>query len=386
MTGLLNNTLNARIVLAAESMSMVQDEEQEDFKAQATYSGNTSKVINGNTGFTIQDLLDDLNSGQGYELTCDGDGTVEGEYPIHITLKEDLEDRLVLEYRNKVEIEVRDGELEVKNKYGEWDGKKFKRYDGEYVKDDFVESGGEKYYFDSNGEMKTGEMKKGFVTYEFADDGRLISVETTLDVDKPMVALTYDDGPGKRTDELLDYLEENNAHATFFMIGQNIKDEYAELLQRMVDIDCEAANHSYSHQQLTKLSDKKIKSEINETSEKIKKFSGIDAGLLRPPYGAVNDTVRENAGMPMILWSIDTLDWKTRNAKSTIDHVMENVKDGDIILMHDIHDSTIDASKKLIKKLQKAGYQLVTVSELAEARGVELEPGETYAEFWKRDE
>ena len=102
---------------------------------------------------------------------------------------------------------------------------------------------------------------------------------------------------------------------------------------------------------------------------------------MRPPYGAISQTVKENVDMPMILWNIDTLDWKTRDAEKTIENVMENVKDGDIILLHDIHTETIDAAIKLIPMLQEEGYQLVTVSELAGAKGIKMEKGAKYTDF-----
>lgn len=102
---------------------------------------------------------------------------------------------------------------------------------------------------------------------------------------------------------------------------------------------------------------------------------------MRPPYGAVSDALRENAEKPMILWNIDTLDWKTRNVQQTVDNVMNDVKDGDIILMHDIYKETIDAALELIPKLEQEGYQLVTVSELAQAKGQILENGKVYTDF-----
>ena len=108
----------------------------------------------------------------------------------------------------------------------------------------------------------------------------------------------------------------------------------------------------------------------------------MNPALLRPPYGSINQTVRDAVGKPMILWSIDTLDWKTLNSQSTIDTVMKNVKDGDIILMHDIHSPTVEAAIKLIPKLQKKGYQLVTVSELAYFKGKQLKNGWSYGSFY----
>lgn len=380
---LLENNTSIKIKIAVESQSIVQDEVLQSFVAKAISDTDGDKVINRNTGFTVQDLLDDLNGGIGYQINCDGDGTTEGEFTIHAELDEYMKERVTKEWNDKVQIESEDGELVVKNKYGEWEGNKFKRYDGTYVSDDFIESKGDKYYFDADGNMVTGEIKLGFTTYVFDENGKMVSEVSTLDVDKPMVALTYDDGPGPRTGELLDMLEANAAHATFFMLGQRINDDNGDVLKRMVDIGCEVANHSYSHPQLTTLSEDAIKEEINTTNNKILDKSGVASKIVRPPYGSVNDTVRAVVGVPMIMWSVDTLDWKTKNAKATVDHVMNTVRDGDIILMHDIHDTTIDAAKELIPKLKEAGYQLVTVSELAEARGVPMKAGQSYSEFWK---
>lgn len=103
--------------------------------------------------------------------------------------------------------------------------------------------------------------------------------------------------------------------------------------------------------------------------------------MLRPPYGAIGGVMHEKVKMPMILWNIDTLDWKTRNAQKTIETVMNNVGDGDIVLMHDIHTESVDAALKLIPKLEKEGYQLVTISEMAEAKGQKLENGVKYCDF-----
>ena len=238
-----------------------------------------------------------------------------------------------------------------------------------------------RYYFDENGLMETGQVVLGFTIYQFADDGSLVS-ERVMDIDpeKPMVALTFDDGPGKRTGELLACLEEYHAHATFFMQGKNVPG-YAEEVKKMLETGCELGNHSYDHADLGKADEAKIKSEIGDTNENLKQITGQGATVMRPPYGSISSELREYAEMPMILWNIDTLDWKTRNAQSTIDNVMGSVKDGDIILMHDIHTESVDAAMELIPKLQEAGYQLVTVTELAAAKGITLEDGEKYTDF-----
>lgn len=149
----------------------------------------------------------------------------------------------------------------------------------------------------------------------------------------------------------------------------------------MKKIGCELGSHSYDHANLSKLDDEGIKKQMSDTNENLKKASGSFASVMRPPYGAINDTVKENVGSPMILWNIDTLDWKTRDVQKTIDAVMDHVEDGDIILLHDIHTETVDATIELIPKLEDAGYQLVTVSEMAAAKGVELKDGGKYTDF-----
>lgn len=430
------------VVLKAESVSVIQGEEKPVFVAKATCGGDTQLELDSETGYTVQNLLDELNRGIGYTLGCEADGTKEGEYPINVELTSEIATPLYSEWFGKVRIDTLDGTFEVKNQYGEWDGNKFRRWDESYVKEDFItyqgktyyfdeksekvtgwqEINGSKYYFSKKGVMKTGWMEKGqdkyyfdetgimhsgwmrlddekyyfdqdgiMVTgkleigsreYVFAEDGKLESSESDVDPEKPMIALTFDDGPGARTDELLDALEKYDARATFFMLGDKVE-KYGDTVRRMMEIGCELGNHSYSHADLTKLEPENVKMQIEVTSDQVAKVAGQRTSVMRPPYGAINETVRENVGMPMILWSIDTLDWKTRNVQATIDTVMENVQDGDIILMHDIHTQSIDAAIQLIPMLQEEGYQLVTVSEMADAREITLENGEKYGRLSK---
>ena len=240
---------------------------------------------------------------------------------------------------------------------------------------------GKEYYFDSKGIAATGELKLGLEKCKFSESGELLSKEKTeIDPGKPMVALTFDDGPGPRTSEILDQLKKYNAHATFFMLGKNVK-SYPDAIKQMLKDGNELGNHSYDHQQLTKIDAEAIAKEVNDTNENIKNICGSPATVLRPPYGAINDTVKSSVGMPMILWNVDTLDWKTRNTQSTIDEVMRNLKDGDIILMHDIHEPSVQAALKLIPDLVSQGYKLMTVSELAAAKNVTLQ-NTTYSQFW----
>ena len=396
-------------------------------------------------GYSVADFINELRAGKNYEISTDAKTDTEGKYKITIKMNSDIQKKLENEWKHKVRLTVENGTFVVTNPTGTWDGDKFKKYDGTYVMNDFVVSKGKTYYFDAdgnkvtgkqvinnatyffnkdgimqtgwkktddgtyylsengaavigwqtiedadyyfdnNGIMATGEVQVGLVKCTFSKKGKLKSKgDVNIDASKPMVALTFDDGPGERTGELLDQLEKYNAHATFFMQGKNIPGK-EDFVKKMKEIGCELGNHSYDHPQLTKLSADKIANQIGTTNDLIQQAAGSTATVMRPPYGAINDTVRSSVGLPMILWSIDTLDWKTRNAQSSIDTVMNDVQDGDVILMHDIHTESIDAALVLIPKLEEAGYQLVTVSEMAKAKGVALQNGEKYVDFWAKD-
>lgn len=396
-------------------------------------------------GYSVADFINELRAGKNYEISTDAKTDTEGKYKITIKMNSDIQKKLENEWKHKVRLTVEGGTFVVTNPTGTWDGDKFKKYDGTYVMNDFVVSKGKTYYFDADGNkvtgkqtinnatyffnkdgvvqtgwkktddgtyylgdngaavlgwqtiedddyyfdnsgiMATGEVQVGLVKCTFSKKGKLKSKgDVNIDASKPMVALTFDDGPGERTGELLAQLEKYNAHATFFMQGKNIPGK-EDFVKKMKETGCELGNHSYDHPQLTKLSADKIANQIGTTNDLIQQAAGSTATVMRPPYGAINDTVRSSVGLPMILWSIDTLDWKTRNAQSSIDTVMNDVQDGDVILMHDIHTESIDAALVLIPKLEEAGYQLVTVSEMAKAKGVALQNGEKYVDFWEKD-
>lgn len=198
-----------------------------------------------------------------------------------------------------------------------------------------------------------------------------------IDPDKKMIALTFDDGPGRYTEDIVNCLKKNNGKATFFVLGCNV-DSYKSALKAADKIGCQIGNHSYDHKNLTKLSEKEIQAQISQTDAKVKNVIGKAPDLVRTPGGAVSELVSKNVGKPIILWSIDTLDWKTRSRDKTIKAVMKDIKDGDIVLMHDIHEPTKNAACFLIPKLKQEGYQLVTVSELARYRGHTLKKGTVY--------
>lgn len=195
-----------------------------------------------------------------------------------------------------------------------------------------------------------------------------------------MVALTFDDGPSKFTPKILDCLEANNAKATFFVVGYNIK-PHSSVLKRAYDLGMEIGNHTMNHKNLKTLGADGVKAELKDVSDAIAAVTGAKPALIRPPYGNYNSTVSSLAGAPLIMWSVDTLDWKTRNADSTVNAILKNVKNGSVVLMHDLYSQSAEAAVRAIPELISRGYKLVTISELAEAKGVSLENGKAYSSF-----
>ncbi len=195
---------------------------------------------------------------------------------------------------------------------------------------------------------------------------------------KKMVALTYDDGPYTPvTNRILDSLEEYNGRATFFVVGSRVS-TYKDCIKREFELGCEIGNHTYNHTILTSVSASTIKSEISKTNDAVKKITGQAPTIVRTPGGAVNSTVKANVKYPMFNWSVDTLDWKYRNSSSVVSSIKNNVRDGSIVLMHDLYGSTASASEEIIPWLVKNGYQLVTVSELMAVKGIEVKAGQLY--------
>lgn len=205
-----------------------------------------------------------------------------------------------------------------------------------------------------------------------------------IDPAKPMIALTFDDGPANATARILDTLEANGARATFFMVGNRMR-SYPSTVRRMVALGCEPASHTWDHTYITKLSESALFANLEQVDAALSEIAGVRTAIMRPPGGFLNDAAKASLakrGVPAVMWSIDTLDWKTRNAQNTIDTVLNTVRDGDIILMHDLYETTADAAAVLVPELMSRGYQLVTVSELASYRGG-MEPGKSYGRFYQ---
>lgn len=206
-----------------------------------------------------------------------------------------------------------------------------------------------------------------------------------IDPDKPMVALTFDDGPGgSSTERILDALEKNNSVATFFVVGSMVN-EYPEIVKRAASIGCEIGNHTTVHKNLTKTSSKEDMSKyIEPLNDTVEKLTGNRPTLVRPPEGGYNDFVSQNIDYPMINWSVDTKDWSTKNYKKTFSVVKGIVEsdtvnlDGQIVLMHDIYGETATAAEYIIPLLVNKGYQLVTVSDLLQLKKVQINKGQMY--------
>ena len=255
-------------------------------------------------------------------------------------------------------------------------GKWYQNADGTYFAGGMQEIDGSTYYFDDNGYIKTGWVEVGFDDYYFNDDGTYDPSQH-----KTRIALTFDDGPGEYTDELLDCLEENNAHATFFMLGQNVG-SWESTVQRMADIGCEIGSHSWDHKNLYDLDMDSVAKQFSDTDAALEKACGQKASVARAPYGNWSDDIISTVGKPFFTWSLDSLDWSYLDVNKDYDAVMNgDLTDGSIILMHDIHEPSVQAAIKMIPELVQKGYKLMTVSELAAAKGVTLQNA-NYSDFW----
>lgn len=201
--------------------------------------------------------------------------------------------------------------------------------------------------------------------------------EHTIQKETKLVAFTFDDGPSKYTLDIANILEEYNASATFFEVGYNIK-AHPEITKELSERGFEIANHTTDHSKLTKLTEAKYLSKINDNNALFKELTGKDMPYLRPPYGSYNDKIKAKAGVPIVTWSLDTRDWESRNKDKVIEMVINNIKEGDIILFHDLYESTRDAVKELMPLLKEQGYQAVSVGELFKSKGITLEAGTSY--------
>lgn len=196
-------------------------------------------------------------------------------------------------------------------------------------------------------------------------------IEEEVVEERKLVALTFDDGPSRYTNELIEILNENDAHATFFLIGQNISAN-SDAVINAYESGNEIAIHTYSHTSFTNMTIEDVISEIDTTRSIIEELGVEPANLVRPPYGSINSELVENINASLILWNVDTEDWKSRDVESIKNEVYDAISEGDIILFHDAYPTTIEAIRELLPELSDE-YEFVTVSELFNRQNVELE-------------
>lgn len=256
-------------------------------------------------------------------------------------------------------------------------GRWYQNADGTYFAGGFQEISGVQYFFNDSGYIQTGWVSKGVNDYYFNDDGSY-----NPEKKRPLLALTFDDGPGEYTEALLDCLEENNAHATFFMLGQKVQ-EYPDTVKRMRELGCEIGNHSWDHKNLYDLDMDGVSKQFADTDDALIQACGQASTVARAPFGNWDSDIIATVGKPFFMWSLDSRDWELKDVDLDYNSVMNgDLTDGSVILMHDIHQPSVEAAKKLIPDLIAKGYKLVTVSEMAEAKNVTLQQA-SYSDFWQ---
>ena len=240
-----------------------------------------------------------------------------------------------------------------------------------------------------SGESGSGAKRDGSAADPGSASGSAEQPEekNPVPVGEKYMAITFDDGPtgntGGRTERLLDGLKERGVHATFFLCGYRVKD-FNSMMNRYLAEGHEVGNHPMDHLRLdTEVSDGGLK-QVGDNNDLIASYTGQKPTVMRPTGGAYNDTViasMKQLGMPIILWNLDTVDWKYRDASSVKQHILDGAQDGAIVLEHDLYETTVEGVLAAIDELQAQGYAFVTVSELAKLKGVTLEPGVVYTDF-----
>lgn len=201
-----------------------------------------------------------------------------------------------------------------------------------------------------------------------------------IDGNKKLISITFDDGPSGLTRGLVDNLSANKVHSTFFIVTNKL-DKSRDTVLYTYNHGNEIGYHSYAHKSFKKEALENILNEYNSSNELLKTITGMNFALTRPPYGAINDSVKSNLDTSFILWNVDTEDWRYKDVDYLVDYVLTHAKAGDIILFHDIHQTSVEAIKIILPELYVRGFQAVTVSELAKAYNVNLEAHGVYTNF-----
>lgn len=222
-----------------------------------------------------------------------------------------------------------------------------------------------------------GYFRSGYLDSKVEQDEYIYSqIFGPVDERVPSVAITFDDGPGKYTEEIVDILREHNSVATFFMLGERLDLVEPEVLDELLTEGSTINSHSYSHSNFKKLSAESIKKDITDTKDKIYDITGgYEIRFFRPPYGSYNDTVKENVPYPLVLWTVDTRDWDTDDPNVVLENAINNIQDGDVILLHEVHESTVEALPGILEALAEKGYQTVTIEEMYDMQNSKLKRG-----------
>lgn len=220
-----------------------------------------------------------------------------------------------------------------------------------------------------------------FFLLRFQEPPKMLQADSPTEMVEPqpkLLALTFDDGPRRATTaKLLEGLDQRGVQATFFLIGKQIEGN-EDLIRQMANSGHQIGIHTFDHVEPQTLSPAELTDQLTRTREALRAIVGDRAFYFRPPYGLVNDNIRACAGSPIILWSVDPEDWHNRSVQREINHIVTHVQDGDIILMHDIFDQSVDAALQLIDRLRREGYVFVTVDDLLLSRGIIPQTGTVY--------
>ena len=232
-----------------------------------------------------------------------------------------------------------------------------------------VESTAEELVSDTDEDSNSDEI--------FDADGKLVIDTDTLDGQKA-IALTFDDGPGEYTPKLIEGLNARGARATFFMVGSCVE-QYPDVLPQMVEGGHQLGNHTYNHTDITTVTSQEMGDQIAKTDTAIYQACGQLSTAFRPPYGAYNNETNKAINKTITMWSVDTMDWKLKSSDAVKNAIVSQCKDGDIILMHDIYQTTVDGALAAIDELQNKGYIFVTVEELMTRYGYDIAKGKAHA-------
>lgn len=247
------------------------------------------------------------------------------------------------------------------------------------IKDEIIDV---KFYEYSNWKRKIHQIiyDNNDIVVNKIEDNHLLDVTNSLvnTIRDKYVVFTFDDGINYNTKRILEVLDHYQVHASFFIVGNTVNN-YNKTLMDIYNSGNDIGNHSYSHKELTRISRARVIDEIEKTNSVIFNVIGEYPKYLRPSYGSVNNFVKNNSGMPIVIWNLDTKDWKHHNSNYIVNKIINNVDDGDIILMHDIYSATYNAVKKVIPLLYEKGYNIVSITELANIRGTNLENGHVYS-------